>query len=138
MKKAQEGWKMKKIVKITLVYTLALLMVGAIAGCVNRDKVKVTDEALGIPKLVNLGSTMCVPCRMMEPELEELEKEYDGILYVEKIDVIRNQDRARYYGVNMIPVQIFFDKDGNELERNLGFISKEDIVKKFAELGIDL
>lgn len=138
MKRGQEGCNMKNKVKIALAYMLVVLLVGAFAGCGNKEKVKITDEALGIPKLVSLGSTMCVPCRMMEPELEELEKDYDKVLYVEKIDVIRNQDKARYYGVNMIPVQIFFDEEGNELDRNLGFMSMEDIVKKFAELGIDL
>ena len=129
---------MKKIVKLTLVCTLSLLIAWTVAGCVSREKTAIVDEALGIPKLVTLGSRLCAPCRMMEPELEALEQKYEGVLYVDTIDVMRNHDRARYYGVSMIPAQIFFDEDGVELDRHLGFISKEDIVKKFAELGIDL
>jgi thioredoxin 1 len=38
----------------------------------------------------------------------------------------------------MIPTQIFYDADGNELFRHEGFYAKEDILAKWAELGIDL
>lgn len=38
----------------------------------------------------------------------------------------------------MIPTQIFFDAQGNELYRHVGFIGKEDILAKWKELGVDL
>jgi thioredoxin 1 len=75
---------------------------------------------------------------MMEPILEELREEYEGRLQVEFIDV--NQDRAagEAYGIRVIPTQLFFDASGQERFRHEGFMSKEDILAKWKELGVDL
>lgn len=91
-----------------------------------------------LPKLLDLGADKCIPCRMMAPILEELKKEYAGRLEVEFIDVWKNPEAGRRYGIQMIPTQIFYDADGKELFRHVGFISKEDILAKWKELGITL
>ena len=44
---------------------------------------------------------------------------------------------ARKYGIESIPVQIFFGADGTELFRHVGFYPKEDILAKWKELGIE-
>jgi len=92
------------------------------------------------PKLLDLGSKACIPCKMMAPLLEELTKEYAGRLQVEFIDVWmkENAAKAKEYGIKAIPTQIFFAADGKELWRHEGFISKEDILAKWKELGYDL
>ena len=92
----------------------------------------------GISRLIDLGRTFCIPCKMMAPILEELKKEYEGRLYVEFIDVGEKPEEARKYGIRMIPTQIFLDASGKELYRHVGFFSKEDILKKWKELGVDL
>ena len=92
-----------------------------------------------LPKLLDLGAKKCIPCKMMAPILEELAKEYAGVMDVEFIDVWQkeNAERAQKYNIQAIPTQIFFDADGKELWRHEGFISKEDIFKKWKELGYD-
>jgi len=92
----------------------------------------------GKPKLLDLGADKCIPCKMMAPILEELKEEYASRLEVEFIDVWKNPQAARRYGIESIPTQIFFDAEGNELDRHVGFISKEDILRKWRELGIEL
>jgi thioredoxin 1 len=92
----------------------------------------------GIPSLIDLGRTFCIPCKMMAPILEELKKEYAGRMHVEFIDVGDNPQAARKYGIRMIPTQVFLDASGKELYRHVGFFSKEDILKKWKELGVDL
>lgn len=89
-----------------------------------------------LPKLVDLGAGMCIPCQKMAPILEELKKEYAGKLEVEFIDVRKNPDAAKKYGIQLIPTQIFYDSTGKELFRNEGFLGKEDILAKWKELGI--
>ena len=37
-----------------------------------------------------------------------------------------------------MPTQIFYDSSGKELFRHEGFYSKEDILGKWNELGVDL
>jgi thioredoxin 1 len=95
-----------------------------------------TTEAL--PRLVDLGSDKCRACKMMEPVLETLQKEYSDKLKVEFIDVFKDMDAGRAYGVQIIPTQIFFDRFGKELYRHEGFLSKQDILSRFKELGITL
>jgi thioredoxin 1 len=91
-----------------------------------------------LPKLLDLGAGKCVPCRMMAPILEELKKEYAGKMNVEFIDVWVNPDAAKPYGIEVIPTQIFFDADGKEVFRHVGFFAKTDILAKWKELGVDL
>jgi thioredoxin 1 len=91
-----------------------------------------------LPKLLDLGATKCVPCKMMAPILEELKKEYTGRMHVEFIDVWENENAGKEYAVEMIPTQIFYDADGKELFRHTGFFGKEDILAKWKELGVDL
>jgi len=93
--------------------------------------------AAAVPKLVDLGAGKCIPCKMMAPILEELKKEYAGKLDVVFIDVWQNPDAGKQYGINLIPTQIFYGADGKELFRHEGFFSKEDILKKWKELGVD-
>jgi len=91
-----------------------------------------------LPRLVDLGALKCVPCKMMAPILEDLKKEYDGRLAVEFVDVWKNPDAGKEYGVRMIPTQIFYGADGKESFRHEGFFGKEDILAKWKELGVDL
>ena len=74
----------------------------------------------------------------MAPILEELKKEYAGKLEVEFIDVWKNPDAAKKYGIKLIPTQIFYDAAGKELFRHEGFFGKEDILAKWKELGVKL
>jgi thioredoxin 1 len=94
--------------------------------------------AAKLPKLIDLGATKCIPCKMMAPILEELKKEYAGRMNVEFIDVWKNPDAGKQYGIEMIPTQIFFNASGKELFRHVGFFGKEDILAKWKELGVDL
>ncbi|MFZ5806260.1 MAG: thioredoxin family protein [Verrucomicrobiota bacterium] len=91
-----------------------------------------------LPRLLDLGAGKCVPCKMMKPILEEIKKEYDGKLLVEFIDVWENRQAGKEYGVRMIPTQIFYDASGKEIFRHEGFFSKEDILSKWKELGVEL
>ncbi|MFC1766410.1 organomercurial lyase [Planctomycetota bacterium] len=95
-------------------------------------------QAKELPKLLDLGATECIPCKKMAPILEELDKEMTGRLEVEFIDVWKNPNEAPKYKVTTIPTQIFLDPQGKELWRHVGFISREDILGKWKELGYDL
>ena len=94
-----------------------------------------TPEVL--PKLVDLGAGKCIPCKMMAPILEELKEEYAGQFDVVFIDVWENPDEAKKYGIQTIPTQIFYDAVGKELFRHEGFFSREEILGKWKEFGIE-
>ncbi|MFO8011802.1 MAG: thioredoxin family protein [Phycisphaerae bacterium] len=93
--------------------------------------------ARDLPRLLDLGSKTCIPCKMMAPILEELKEDYRGRLVVEFVDVRERPEVAQQHGISVIPTQIFFDPDGKELWRHEGFLGKEDILAKWKELGYD-
>jgi len=89
------------------------------------------QKMLKLPRVLDLGADKCMACKAMEPVLEKLREEYKGKLQVDFIDVWKNPDEAKKYNIRSIPTQIFFDKNGKEISRHTGFISEEDILKKF-------
>jgi thioredoxin 1 len=84
--------------------------------------------------LVDLGAKSCIPCKLMAPILEELEKEYKGRAAVIFIDVWQNRDKAKEFKVVTIPTQIFYNKKGQETYRHVGFFDKESIKEKLDAL----
>jgi thiol-disulfide isomerase/thioredoxin len=88
------------------------------------------------PSMVDFGATGCKPCDMMAPILETLRKKYEGKANVLFIHVREQQFLALRYGVQSIPIQVFFDKDGKEVFRHAGFFPQEEIEKKLKELGV--
>lgn len=96
------------------------------------------NAGTSLPRLLDLGAGKCIPCKMMAPILEELREEHKGKLEVVFIDVWENPDAGGEYGIGMIPTQIFFDASGKEVFRHEGFISKEDILAKWGEMGVDV
>jgi thioredoxin 1 len=107
------------------------------AGAMPAAPATATQEK-ALPRLVDLGATKCVPCKLMAPILEELKKTYAGKLDVQFIDVWENEDAGKTYGINLIPTQIFYGADGKELFRHEGFLAKDDILAKWKEFGVDL
>jgi len=95
-----------------------------------------TVPATAKPRMIDLGAKKCIPCKMMAPILEDLMKNYTDHFETVFIDVWENTAAGKHYGIKTIPTQIFFDAHGKELFRHEGFISKEDILKKWAELGV--
>ena len=91
-----------------------------------------------LPRLLDLGADKCVPCKMMAPILEQLKEEYKGRFKVDVIDVWKDPAASRSWRIRVIPTQIFFDGSGKELYRHEGFFSKEDILKKWKDLGVDV
>ena len=90
----------------------------------------------GKPTMVDLGADGCRPCDMMTPILESLKKDYAGRANVLFAHVRKERILAARYGVQSIPVQVFFDKDGKEVFRHVGFFPKDQITAKLADMGV--
>lgn len=100
---------------------------------VNEDNFK--EEVLNaeVPVVVDFWAPWCGPCKMIAPVLEELAEENEGDLKVAKVNVDDNQGLARKYQVSSIPNLVFFE-DGESVDRQVGFSSKEDLVEKINDL----
>ncbi|MEZ7196941.1 thioredoxin family protein [Pseudodesulfovibrio karagichevae] len=86
--------------------------------------------------MVDIGAHSCIPCKMMTPIIEELSREYDGRAVIAFIDVWEHREVAPEYGVTAIPTQIFYDAQGKERYRHVGYLDKQSIVARLAELGV--
>ncbi len=102
-----------------------------------RDNPVDKARASGKPSLVDFGSTGCRPCDMLAPILETLKKKYAGKVNVLFIHVGQEQLLAARYGIQTIPVQFFYDKNGKEFFRHVGFWPQVEIEKKLAEMGVN-
>jgi thioredoxin 1 len=103
----------------------------------SADPGKLPDvPAKGMVTMVDLGAKSCIPCKMMTPILEKLEKDYKGKAAILFIDVWKDPDQAKRFGVSVIPTQIFYDKQGKEVLRHTGFMSEEAIVAQLRKLGV--
>ena len=117
-----------------------LRMVMIIAGFLATGSAFPAEEGgKDVPRLLDLGSTTCIPCKLMAPILDGLKQESAGKLKVEFVEVGfgGNAALAKQYGVTTIPTQIFLDAGGKELWRHEGFISRYGILDKWRELGFE-
>lgn len=75
--------------------------------------------------LVDCFATWCGPCRMLSPIIDELAKEINTYAFY-KLDVDKNENIARQYGIMSIPTLLVFEN--GELKQTLvGFKSKEEL-----------
>ncbi len=79
--------------------------------------------------VVDFYADWCGPCKMFAPVFEEASN--DSSINFVKLNVDEHEDLAREYGVMSIPTTIHF-KDGKEVSRQIGFMSKEDF-RRFLE-----
>ncbi len=94
------------------------------------------EPAKKLPMLVDLGKGTCIPCKKMKPILEELTREYEGRAIVKVIDLRYDRGAGQRFGIRLIPTQIFYDADGNEVYRHEGFMDKQSIINRFTEMGV--
>jgi thioredoxin 1 len=88
------------------------------------------------PTVVDFGARRCIPCKKMAPILEELNRELTGKANILFVDVWKDNTIGELYRVQMIPTQVFFNAQGKEIKRHMGFMEKPDILKELKTLGM--
>ena len=93
----------------------------------NKDDFEKEINEQGIV-IVDFFATWCGPCQMLSPILEDLSTNYK----VCKINVDENQELAREHGIMSIPT-VFIYKDGKQINKFIGYKTKEEIEKLIEE-----
>lgn len=119
---------------------LIMACLALFAPAVSLAETDVDFNALpvkGMVTMIDLGAKKCIPCKMMAPIMEKMEKKYDGKAAIVFIDVWEHRDQAKRFGIRGIPTQIFYDADGKEVTRHVGFMPEENIIETLRRLGVE-
>lgn len=91
----------------------------------NHEELVASDKLL----LIDFGAEWCGPCKALAPIVEELSADYSERVNIGKCDVEENDDLAAKYKIRNVPT-IIFAKNGEEVDRHVGAISKVDLKAK--------
>ena len=126
-------------------YRLLLTLVGSVlllaltAGTLPAAEQIADFESVpvkGMITMIDLGAKKCIPCKMMAPIMEKIDKVYEGKAAIVFIDVWQHREQSKRFGLRAIPTQIFFDSDGQEVYRHVGFMAEEDIIAQLEKMGV--
>lgn len=116
---------------IITIFIFSIFLYGA-----NIDKL--TQKEHKNITFIELGSKNCIPCKMMQKVMADIEKEYGDQVEIKFYDVWTEDGKpfGEKYGISAIPTQVLLDKTGKEFYRHVGFISKYDLVEVFKKNGL--
>ena len=89
---------------------------------------KVLQQALGKekPHFVEFGSDICHSCQIMGKTLYRMKQKY-STCNIEFVNVRKEREAARSFGIQMIPTQLIFDGKGKEAYRHIGLLEAQEI-----------
>ena len=79
--------------------------------------------------LVDFWAPWCGPCKMLDPIIEEIAKEYSGKAKVGKLNVDEAGDVASKYNIMSIPTVLFF-QNGKVIDQTIGMQEKKNLTDK--------
>jgi len=124
---------MKPVFRKLCVWVI-ILMLFFTTGAFAEDFLDVPTK--GMVTMIDLGAKKCIPCKMMAPILVKLEKAYKSKADIIFIDVWENKQPAQRFKIRAIPTQIFFNAQGEEVYRHVGFLDEKSIVGQLTKMGV--
>ncbi len=128
---------MKRVFIVLILYVALAVAITAPVGAAEQTKDFDKVPLKGMVTMIDLGAKSCVPCKLMAPILERVDRNYKGKAAIVFIDVWKHREQAERFGIRAIPTQIFFDAEGKEVHRHQGFMAEEDIVEQLEVMGIN-
>jgi|SRR5574344_1871872 thiol-disulfide isomerase/thioredoxin len=125
---------MKKIFIVLLaiiipMYTYYILSRDTVSSDVLLDKIQGA-------KLIKFSSDMCIDCRELDEIINEVYPEFKDKIVIHRYN-INNKSKIKEYNIQVVPTMIFIDKNGVEIRRIEGKISKSDLKKYLKEIAND-
>ena len=135
-------WILAGIIAFTL--TLGSLLTGIPSSSLRREvsEAAVASEIEGVenpqhlPVLLEFSLDICIPCRRMKPILEQVTKEYQGMLLVKILEIEDYPYLVRQFDIRVVPTQIFLDSQGKVFRRHEGFLDKGPLDGVLNQMGV--
>ncbi len=84
------------------------------------------------PAIIDFYASWCGPCKMLAPVLEELAKEYDGQIYIYKVNTETEEELSQAFGIRSIPTMLFIPMEGQPMMTQ-GALPKAELDKIIKE-----
>jgi thioredoxin 1 len=127
---------MRKITMVLFAITCAIITVHR-SNAGDMETLLQNARSTGKAVMLELGSEGCIPCEQMKPVMQKLSTDYRDRLEVVNVDVRKDRSAAQRFHVFAIPMQIFLDKNSNEIHRHFGYYSYEEIIPVLKKMGIE-
>ncbi|MCD6257942.1 thioredoxin [Candidatus Aerophobetes bacterium] len=85
------------------------------------------------PVLIDFWAEWCVPCKKIEPIIEELSEEFKNHVKFLRLNVDENPSIAYEYEIRGIPTLVLF-KDGKPVDRIVGLTSRKELSEKITRI----
>ena len=118
---------------VLLVFLVGILGFGMVQMSreVHAIEGDVVQRALqrGKPTIAEFGSDTCATCRQMTVLLKQLAAKHSDKLSVAMINIYKEPDYTKRYRIILMPTQVFFDANGNEIGRHMGALTEQEILE---------
>jgi thioredoxin 1 len=88
----------------------------------------------GQPALYEFGAKYCIPCKEMKEVMAALKTSHGDQVEFRMVYVDEERPMFEQFKIVAIPTQVFLNADGKEVDRHLGALPKEEVLKKLKEL----
>lgn len=96
---------------------------------VKSDEIsKIVGAKEGMPLVVDFSAQWCPPCRQLKPVFHSLKEKYEGKVEMVTVDCDSMPELASRFGINSIPALVFFNSEGKEVHRSVGFQTSDQIA----------
>jgi len=88
-----------------------------------------------MPALYEFGAGYCFSCKEMAKIMAELTKSHSDQVEFRMVYVDKEKPLFDHYKIMLIPTQVFLDASGKEVDRHIGALTKDEVLKKLKELN---
>lgn len=92
--------------------------------------------ANGRYSMIEFGGRSCIPCKQMQPILAELISAYGEVIDIVNLYLDDDFAPADSFDIYLLPTQVIFDRNGEELSRHMGIWPKSEVEEEYRRLGI--
>ncbi|MEO0233486.1 MAG: thioredoxin family protein [candidate division WOR-3 bacterium] len=132
--------------KSLIINFISFIIIISFFSCTPNENVRSSTESVpeklsfGNYKItfIEIGSTTCIPCQMMQPIMKEIKDSFPNDVQVVFYD-LNNRENLKYaqkYSVRVIPTQIFIDNKGEIIFKHQGFFPKDEIFEFLKSKGV--
>jgi thioredoxin 1 len=119
-------------VKFFVAFSLILAM--AVLGHTSSGSQSGSPPPQARPALYEFGAKTCLPCIQMQQVMAELKQTHGDQVEFRMVYADENKDLFPQYKIMLIPTQVFLDASGQEVDRHIGPLTKEEVLQKLKEL----